>query len=374
LSLIATMRAFSEGSVRRIALIVGAGIVVRLLLLLVVDPSQGIFSGDSASYVAEAQSILSAAPRSAHRAPLYALFLATTLPVGWWFPLIVQSAMSIASGLFAYRKRDFAAGLLIAACPFLAMFDFRLLSESLYINLLFYAWLSRGRILPGVLLGLAVLARDTLLLLPLFTLLILRTKAAMNMALIAYLVSLPWFVTHEPSRMGLNLWVGTWERNGDWYLNGLKNPRFPPYAFRSAEEEHLVRSTWPNDAVLKQQAIERIRADPFGVAQAWTSRYWRLWLGTRSDHLQFRVQRHSVGWKVEKSAFWLLNFLTLMFGLWGLLKPDRFAVPVLYVALIYIPFHNVETRYSLMALPFLLWLGSRRHSLHHREIERQRFA
>jgi uncharacterized membrane protein len=30
-----------------------------------------------------------------------------------------------------------------------------------------------------------------------------------------------------------------------------------------------------------------------------------------------------------------------------------FAIPVAYTALVYIPFHNVETRYSLMALPFL---------------------
>jgi hypothetical protein len=366
--------ALSEDAARRVGLIVAVGIAARLLLLMVVDPSQGTFSGDSASYAAEAQRIWSGLPPSAQRAPLYGFFLAATLPFGWWWPLVVQSAMTIASGLLAFSRGHFCAGLLIASCPFLALMDFRLLSESLYINLLFYAWFARGRILPGVLLGLAILTRDTLLLLPIFALLILRTKAAMRMTVIAYVISLPWFITHDSGRMGLNLWAGTWARNGDWYLHGLKNPEFPSYAFQSPSEENLIRSTWPDDRVLMRVAILRIRDDPLAVAETWATRYWRLWLGTRSDQIAFRLPPQSLGWTVEKSAFWLINLLTLMFGLWGMRKPDRSAIPILYVALIYIPFHNVETRYSLMAFPFLLWLGSRRHCLDYREAERQRFA
>jgi len=59
-----------------------------------------------------------------------------------------------------------------------------------------------------------------------------------------------------------------------------------------------------------------------------------------------------------KAGFWGLNLVTLLLGLAGLVMALRtrwslFAIPVAYTALVYIPFHNVETRYSLMALPFL---------------------
>lgn len=337
----------------RFWIIIGAGIAIRLLLLLIVDPRVDLFAGDAGYYAS--------GRLDGFRPPLYVLFLKLTLPLGWWFPLVVQSAMTIGSGV-AIGRRNFLAGLLIAGCPFLALFDFRLLSESLYINLLIWAWLAPLPIASGVLLGLAILTRDTLLLLPLLAVAILRTRYAAVTALVAYACVLPWYVTgSSQSRFGLNLWAGTWERNGDWYLRDLYNaPEFPPYAFRSPGEERLIRSTWPNDDVLKRVAFDRIKSDTVGTAKVWASRYWRLWVGTRSDNIAFRAERFSLTWKALKSAFWGLNLLTLLFGLWGLLKPDKFAIPVLYAALVYIPFHNTETRYSLFAIPFLLWLGCRR--------------
>jgi hypothetical protein len=325
--------------------IVAAGVAVRLGLLLIVDPSANLFGGDSAYYAA--------GHLDGFRAPLYVLFLKATLPVSWWFPLAVQSALTIFSGVAAYLVFRNLSGLLIATCPFLALFDFRLLSESLYINLLWLGWLLLCRkkgVGSGVLIGLSILTRDTLLLLPLFAL-ILRSRKAAYMAAVAYLIALPWFlIVPSHGRMGLNLWVGTWERNGDWYLSGVNKPRFPAYAFRSPAEERAVRMNWNADEALKNIAVQRIKADPIGTVATWALRYPRLWIGTRSDNIAFRFRGPL--WVAFKVAFWGLNLLIIGLGLWGL--PRTLAPPVLYAALIYIPFHNVETRYSLFAFPFLL--------------------
>lgn len=352
----------SGGLGAKAATVVAAGVIIRLLLLMLVDPAQSAFGGDAASYVAEARRILAGHWPGAFRPPLYPAFLALTLPLGWWAPLVAQSALTIGSGVAATLRGRFLCGLLIASCPFLALFDFRLLSESLYINLAFLAWLAPIPIVSGLLLGAAILTRNTLLLLPLFALVALRTRQSAIVAVVAYLVVAPWLFLAGSAGggMGLNLWIGTWERNGDWYLNGLEHPDFPPYAFASAAEERTVRSHWLDDPTLRRVAVDRIEHHPMAVAMTWVERYPRLWIGTRSDIIPFRLARGSLAWTLIKAAFFSLNAALLAFGLWGALKPDRFLVPVIYVALFYVPFHNVETRYSLIALPFLMCLGARR--------------
>ena len=60
-----------------------------------------------------------------------------------------------------------------------------------------------------------------------------------------------------------------------------------------------------------------------------------------------------------KSALWGLNALLLLLAAIGLALNRRrerwlFAVPIPYLAGIYLPFHSVETRYSVAAVPFLL--------------------
>jgi hypothetical protein len=325
-----------------------------LLLLLVVDPSINPYGGDSAYYAA--------GNFDGFRPPLYILFLKATLPAGIWLPLALQCALTIGTGLATYWLRgNFIAGLLIAACPFFALFDFRLLAESLYIDLLWLGWLLLSRdqgIGAGVLVGLAILTRDTLLLLPLFALPFLRSRPALVMVATAYLIALPWFLSvNSGARMGLNLWAGTWERNGEWYLAGLDRPDFPSYAFASPQEKKAVTANWIDDAALQKAAFKRIRERPFSTAKAWIVRYPNLWLSTRADFLTFRAARFSSLWYVEKSFFYALNLGFLLFGLWGLLKPDwMYVPPIAYAALVYVPFH-AEPRYTLFAYPFLIWMG-----------------
>jgi hypothetical protein len=165
---------------------------------------------------------------------------------------------------------------------------------------------------------------------------------------------------HGSGRFGLNLWIGTWERNGDWYLAGLSEPDFPSYAFQLPSERETVERAWlKEDATFTRLALSRMETHPLSTAKAWIERYPRLWIGTRTDALPMRLPRHSFAWWMAKSAFLMLNMLTLALGFWGLSKErGLFAIPVLYIALIYVPFHNCEARYSLPALPFLYYYAS----------------
>lgn len=356
---------------RSILWIVASGVLARLVLLLLFDPGVQVFSGDSQYYAEMAFRMRSGHLPTALRPPGYPAFLAITM-FGWALPMLVQSALTIFSGVATYlvfrNRGGFVAGLCIAACPFLAIFDLRLLSESLYGNLVWLAWLALYRkmhVTAGLLLGLSILCRDTLLLLPLFAALFgffLHQRRTWVMALVAYLLVAPWIaVTGHLSegRLGQNLWAGTWERNADWYSAGLQHPQFPAYAFRSPQEERFVRSHWNDDKGLQRMAIDHMKSDPLGTVRAWVVRYPRLWIGTRSDEISFRFAKGTAIWYILKLLFVALDLSIIAFGLWGF-RFNLFAVPVLYAAAIYIPFHGSETRYTLFALPFLILFGSLR--------------
>ena len=337
---------------------------MHLLVLAIIRPTDGLFAGDTAYYL---QGLT-----DGYRAPLYGLFLHNAIKLGPWFPIAIQSALTILSGIVAYvALGDILAGLLIATCPFLALFDVRLLSESLYINLLWLGWVSLQRRHPGfagILVGLSILTRDTLVLIPLCGAALFlfngKWKQGLVFAAVAYAAVLPWVVYNgalTQGRAGMNIWAGTWERNTGWYLEGVNHPELPDYAFRSASERQYVLTHWNDDGALKRLAIQRIEGDPVGVVKTWIMRYPRLWLSTRADHVSLRGTRGGVIWTAEKLLFYALNLAFLAFGGWGLWKTDRplFAVPVLYAAIVYIPFH-AEARYTLFAFPFLIALGSRR--------------
>jgi uncharacterized membrane protein len=148
-------------------------------------------------------------------------------------------------------------------------------------------------------------------------------------------------------------------------LLGLDHARFPPEAFRNEQEKRELLAAWKrqDDRPFQRVAIDRITKAPAATVGTWAKRYYRLWLGTRTDQVRLRPAPGSAAWTVLKLAFYTLNAVTLLLGFAGLLmalwtKWSFFAIPVLYTAAVYIPFHNVETRYSLMALPFLYLFAS----------------
>ena len=160
----------------------------------------------------------------------------------------------------------------------------------------------------------------------------------------------------------MNLWVGTWERDGAWIANGFANARFPADAFRSAGEERRLREALRigDDAVFKQVAVDRIREAPLRTIGTWATRYPRMWLGTRTELIVLAAPRLGRAWTTVKTMAFALNALTLVLAAVGVVLAVLrrnplifFVVPVLYNAGVYIPFHNVEPRYSLISLFFL---------------------
>jgi len=330
-------------------LIIAVGVIARLLMMWVVDPALNPLSGDSLYYVSGIF--------DGFRPPLYILFLKVASPTTLWVPLAIQCAFSIGVAVVTYIElRKVWPALLIAACPFLIVFDFRLLAESIYVNLLWLGWLALRRgngVYAGLLIGLAILARDTLLMLPLFTLLFTRSRAALKMMAVAYLIALPWFlIAATPGRMALNLWIGTWERDGEWMAAGFADPKLPSYAFTSPVERQAVGPKLEH--VTMHTVMNHVRAQPASVAKAWAVRYPTLWLSTRADLIDLRAVRQSLLWTAEKMALYLLNVVMLALGVCGLLYVERiFLPPVAYAALAHIPFH-AEARFTLFAVPFLI--------------------
>ena len=353
---------------RTVALIVGVGVATHLLILCLFDPAAVAWrSQDAISYLQEARALQSGIMPSLSRGLGYPLFLAAILPFGTAGALVGQSVITIGSTVATYfllgkDKLAFWTAILIASSPFLALFDFHTLSETLYIELLWIGFLLLRRqqwLSSGVLVGFAAVVRDTLTLMPV-ALLPLAFKDRRYLLTASIATALIAIAPHPSTRFGFNLWVGTWERNGSWYLHGLEHPRFPPYAFRRPGEKEAVARAWlKDDATMRRLAIERIESSPGATALAWAERYPRLWIGTRSDSMTMRLASGSAAWYAIKSFFFALNLGTLALGVAGLARrPGLFAIPVLYIALIYIPFHDCEPRYSLAALPFLYFYAA----------------
>lgn len=370
----------SDLAKRPILFVCLAALAARAIMFLLVDPLAQLTSGDAAYFLTVARSIASGAGHSLNGVPTayqssgYAYFLAV-VP----FPLLAQSLLSILVGALIARRFSFIAAVLFVTCPFLIIYEWRLLAEALAIDLMVAAFVLAAfpkrrweLALAGLLMGLAILTRDTLQYLPLLILLVglcnrRYLKRAATVGLVAYLTLLPWQIQNGGSisdgRLGLNLWIGTWERTPDWNDHGFDRADWPPTAFRTPKERQLLLA-----ALAKRQeqpfldvAMDRIRTQPLKVLETWLVRYPRLWLGTRTEQIALRADRGTLIWKAEKGAFLALNLTMLVAGLVGMilaLRSDRrwlfAAAPIAYVALIYIPFHNTEPRYSLPAIPFLL--------------------
>jgi hypothetical protein len=357
--------------VRRCLIVIAAWAMVRLLLLPLVDPV--LMRGDDVEYVRGAHELL-AGHGFFGRSPAYSAFLAATLWLGPEGIFALQSLATLVAALVTLIYLGFWPALVIAACPFFPMFEWSLLTEPWSVSLLWCGWLlifwPKRRADPwlgGLLCGLAILTRTTLLLLPFLAVATLLARQAprraLALAVAAYLpVAIVLPQTHGNSYFGWNLWIGTWERNGEWKTS-LEN--WPSEATQSPEERDRLMKAWRarDDRVFLDKSLERYRTQPRKVLSAWVDRYPWQWIGTRTELTQLALKARSPGWYAFKGVMWLLNTLILALGLAGaalaLYRRDRIAVlivPIVYLGLIYIPFHNTELRYSLPAVPFLIAL------------------
>lgn len=345
---------------RAAVVIVLSWLAVRLALFPLIDWQADLYGGDSRFYWEQSANI-----GGGLRPPGYALFLAALqLP---WLVVAVQSLITLGMAIAAYKAtRSLLAGCLIAACPFFVFLEARILSEILYGALVFFAFLILYRFrsigagaVAGVLLGLAILTRDTFALLPLFVLFFRVGRQGLAMVAAAYLIgSLALIDSSGADRAKIALWIGTWERSPEWTKHISSEQTFPDYAYRSPSEKAAIeKAIWTNDGTpFEASTIQRYQTEPFTVLSSWALRYPYLWLGTRSDLSTLKVE--GLAWYALKSVLWGLNLVILVLGIAGLGRNRLFAIPIAYVALIYIPFHNTETRYSLVAMPFLCVLMS----------------
>ena len=345
-------------------LILVIGILARLLMLALFDPNPLLTSGDAPLFITQHGFGL--------EPPGYPLFLAFLFPLGPWAVILVQMALTISVALFTYaRTKLLWLALAIVACPYFIIFELKIYTEALvcalvWVALVLLCW-PRHKwepALAGLLLGLATLTRDTLylmpLLIPIFAIRTKLFKPALIACLTAFLIVLPWQIVHggkiSEGRGGSALWIGTWETNPAWMLGGLTN--WP-------EKHPDLLAAWQrhDDAPFTKAAIEKMRAEPLTVIKTWAVRYPRLWIGTRTDALQMRIDRHAIAWFALKAFFFTLNLAILflaLIGMWRLSNDPRsqvLAVPVIYLGIILIPFHNVEPRYTLPAMIPLLWFA-----------------
>jgi putative peptidoglycan lipid II flippase len=348
-----------------------------------------------------------------NRPPVYSFFLASVMAIfgrNIIFIQLLQMVISLGTGLLATRiAAHFSAKaapwvlLMMMLSPFEAVYSATVLSESVTTFLLLAAFCAvvtlsgRGRwVASGALFGLCALTRDiywplTIALACLWGLLgegrvPVRVKQGVTFLLCFAIVVAPWtirnyrtagrFIPISEGRLGISMWIGTWAKNGHFttaYLSGAHV--YPAEAFRTTAEKVLIdRAEAPGtapkeaDAIFKSVAISRFKEEPLRVLRTYLVRQPLLWFGTRFEIFPLNGKvfpAGSVGWRAVKSLFWGINAVFVVAALAGMLFAVRrrdkvlvLALPLIYTALLYLPFNSYENRYSQPVYPFLLILSA----------------
>ena len=381
-------------------IIIVFAVLLRIVLYYLFDYQKDLHGGDSAYYLEIGHNMLQYGVHghmeipSFYRPPLYSLFagIIANISETALFFYCIQSFLFIAFSVVVYFlmiEHDlhlaFYSSLLIAISPFDALLNGRVLGENLVTPLIVTASLlfinskktKLKYFLSGVLLGGAVLCRDIFLLLPILYVIAglfskIKIKYLSFYILGFLLIIVPWcFRNSQLPNGGIfiskgimwqNLWIGTWMRNADF----LSIPGYlPPEALQTYNEgksPDIVMTSYRNNDQLffKQVTIQYIAKKPFNVLKTWIYRYPRLWLGTRSDLITLHLKKGSMIWYSIKSLLYLFSTILIAFGLLGIYMSLRIKrififilLPIVYTALIYLPFYNAETRYSQPVMPIL---------------------
>lgn len=352
--------------------IVAAWLLARAGMMFLVHP---MIVGDQTSYIESAHNFLgSHGTVLSARSPAYVLFLSATLEHGPRGVYALQSLMTLTAALLARHRLGFWQGFVVAACPFFVIWEWSLLTETLCVTALWCGWLLMfwprrrpDRAIGGFLIGVAALTRPVLLLLPIAAAVLLARSSRRGPFVVlatAYLPVIAAFcIASGPSPFGMTLWIGSWERSPNWMMSGTIT-NWPPEAHLTPGQRHKLVDAYvtSDDRPFLDAALQRYRTEPLGAVASWFVRYPYLWIGTRTAFST--IPRHSLGWWAYKLPFGLLNLSILMLGLAGALEAFRrggrestLLVPIAYVAVVYLPFHSTETRYTIMAIPFLLALS-----------------
>ena len=367
--------------------------LVRLVIWIQFDFAALLATGDDKYYIDVAQNIINLGQHVSNgfyavRAPGYSFFLAILLKLNIEIDAlniyIIQSLILFLTYLITffiikYAKPKSASLVFLILCisPFDAVYNGRVLSENLLaplvlISIVLLIFLNKnkffGYILPGILLGLLTLVKDIFLLLPFFiAIYMLFTKTSIRFVvifLIAYSTAVsPWYIRNaslpSDSFIGIskgifwtNLWAGTWLRDDLSYTSAAAR------GFIENDQVKLFELKRKNMSIeqdfFREQALNNLINKPFQVLGNWFYRVPKMWIGTRTDLFKMRFDTGSLSWYLSKSLFFGVNLIVILLFIavvtLGIIKKDRVAylclVFILYLLLIYMPFYNIETRYS----------------------------
>ena len=380
-------------------------IVVRLLIWAQFDFPALFYTGDDGYYIAVAKNLInlgihSDSPQgySSYRAPAYPFFLATLLRLNIEINslniYIFHSVILFTTYLVSYfiikdasPKSSRIFFLLLCLSPFDAIYNGRALAENLLsplvllsfvLLLFFHKKRLYGYVLPGIILGLLTLTKDTYLLLPFFIAIFMVFKKTnikfIALFLIAYsCVIAPWMVRNAtlPSEnfIGIsqgifwtNLWAGTWLRDDTSLSSALSTGFIEQDQFELFAEKIKPINRHNEQDFFREHAINNLVNKPLQVLDNWLYRIPKMWIGTRTDLFQMRFEKRSFSWYVSKIFFFGTNFaiisLFLVVLVIGIIRKERAAylslIFIFYILLIYMPFYNLETRYSQPALSVML--------------------
>lgn len=392
----------SKSVFRPVIIIVLLAILVRVILFFIFNYSHDLRTGDSVYYLDTGRNILVYGVHGEKeiatyvRPPLYSAFagIVGSISESAVFFYIVQSALFICFSVTIYfllRRYDnkiaFISALLIAASPFDALLNGRVLSENLVTPLIVLATIAFVQaknsklsfFVSGLLLGALVLTRDIYLMLPLFFIVggvfaKIKVRHLVVFILGYSLLITPWIYRNSqlPSaglflsqgNLWPNLWMGTWMKtsNTNWYMTPNYLPPEASRTFDNGNSPDVLMDAWNkwDKGFFKKVVIEYVSNHPLEVIRTMTARHYKLWLGTRSELMTAYSAKGTLFWFFIKGSFYLISAAVIFLSLPGMLLalrskelPMMFCMPILYTAIIYFPFHNDETRYSQPVMPIL---------------------
>ena len=388
---------------KHILVLIFSWLITRILVFFIFDFSESYTGGDSVYYFEVARNILASGTHIDAfgnlfiRAPLYSFFVASILFIKDSQPLffVIQSLLFliIPVSIYLYLKKfntnaALLCSFLVCISPFDALYNGLVLSETLVTVFLCTGsvmFLSKRWLLSGILLGAAALTRNIYLLLPfLFLFIALFTKTNKKSLLVFLtgflLVISPWVIRNSLEKEGgffvsdggifwLTLFAGTYVTSYKDDIMPIYNPSYVPrvifekHNLDVTEEEFKEKflKAKENQEFFREKTLKYMKEKPVDLMFTWIKRVPKMWLGTRTDLVNWTIERETSLWYSIKTFFYLMNLMFLSFSLLGLyacLKSHRYSLflitPIIYNALIYIPFYNIETRFSQPIYPLLL--------------------
>lgn len=377
-----------------------SGVLVRIALSFLYDFESTFYGGDSQYYLNVGESIADngvhgiGGEPTYYRPPLYSFFVALLLNFSEniYFFYMVQSAIYLIFSIIVYRlllRIDYRiavfSSLLIAIMPFDALYNGRVLAENIITPLIVLSTLifmlfhySKLKIFfSGVLVGCVILTHDVYLLLPLYFFFFGLIIKAKRVNLIVYLLGValiitPWLYRNNEltgggfslseGRLWTNIWIGTWERDPRWTFNGGHLPEEALKTFNDGKYPGKVLEAWKqrDQSFFKEVTLNYVSSEPISVIKSWLVRYPYLWFGTRTELFNTYAARDENLWYLIKVISFFLSSFIIVTGFLGIVSSLKFnlatqtlLVPILYIASIYIPLHNTETRYSEPIVPIL---------------------